>query len=72
MSVPIVFGRLKLPPRNHDPLDNLEPLTPAERADRRPCVCADCVRQRPERRIAKIAQLAEARKALHCTARDLP
>ena len=64
MSVPIVFGRLKLPPR--DPLDNLVHLTPDERADRRPCVCADCVRQRPERRIAKIAQLAEARKALRC------
>jgi hypothetical protein len=64
MSVPVVFGRLKLPPR--DPLDNLVHLTPDERADSRPCVCEDCIRQCPERRILKIQQLADARKALHC------
>ena len=67
MTVPIVFGRLKLPPR--DPLANLVHLTPDERADLRPCVCEDCCRQRPERRLMKIAQLAEARKALHCVER---
>jgi hypothetical protein len=67
MSVPIVFGRLKLPPR--DPLDNLEHLTPDERADGRPCVCEDCCRQQPSRRVAKIAQLAEAKKALRCLER---
>jgi hypothetical protein len=41
-------------------------LTPDERADSRPCVCEDCIRQCPERRILKIQQLADARKALHC------
>ena len=68
MTIPaLCFGRLLR--RHRDPLDNLEHLTPDERADSRPCVCEDCCRQRPERRLMKIAQLAEARKALHCVER---
>ena len=69
MTVPIVFGRLKLPPRNRRPrprdtLDNLVHLTPTERVDGRPCVCDDCCRARPERRIMKIKQLAEVRESM--------
>jgi hypothetical protein len=62
MTVPIVFGRLKLPPR--DARENLTHLTMDERVDSHPCICEDCIRQRPERRALKIAQLAEAKRAM--------